>query len=179
MLDLASSEAMPVPITKSNSAAFNDDDIDVSRTVTAKLADDKSITSDVSDLDESIKPNQRLKVSTAKDVPSVKYISKPRSNVLAVKGSVLQPYANARIGFIPSVGYSEKKLTDSKNRVIVKKMKDNIHSASLPTLQKAATTLGLVGEKDSLKVEKSETIKDNDRYFSWNAESLFVFRVCP
>jgi hypothetical protein len=174
MLDLASSEAIPVPVTKSKSAAFNDDDVDVSGT-NKKNSDDKSITSDVSDLDQSVQ--FRLKVPATKS--TTKYISKPRCNAMAVKGAVLQPYANARIGFIPSVGYCEKKLTDSKNRVIVKKMKDVIHSASTPALQKAAvTTLGLVGDKDSLKIEKSESIKDYDRYFSWNSESLFVFRVC-
>jgi hypothetical protein len=182
-LDLKSNLELPLPSTMSTGRRQPMDDEDVIVNVT-KLGDDRSITSEVSDIDDYKSRAGRKTANNKyeKPIATTKYVSKPRTNPVSVKGAVLQPYATAKIGFVPSVGYTEKKLEASKQRVVVKKPKDQAFGvATGPDMgsSRKVSVLGIDGDAagGQMMVKPGAPIPDNDRYFNWAAEPLFVFRV--
>lgn len=162
--------------------------VDVSEVM---VNDDASEVSDM-DLSFDVKKYKPKSLSVAEQrALKVKYISKPRVSAPAVKGKVvLQPYVTPKLGFIPSKNFYEQKMHEGQHRVVVeKKPKANqggvqysqsadavgMHGMGLP--KPSCTTLGIVGEGDDFVLGKSTEIVQNDRFFDWSADPLFVLRV--
>lgn len=171
-----------------------DDEAPVVEIETIHFRDDSS---DVSDLDIVLhapeKATTKTKVLSAAEKRSQKfrYISKPRMAGPKVGGKVvLQPYVTPKVGFVPSKGFYEQKIAESEKRVVVEKVKkekpksdftDSFLDTDDDALNRndhklSRTTVGIVSEGDQLILGKSTEFVQNDKYFNWASDPLFLLR---